>query len=647
MSSKNLHEKPQNAQIYNIEQKNQKNKKKYQNNAKQDTSVHRYIIPIFILFCIIPFIIRMKTYDPNMSQFSWFADIDSYDDYFLYYKQWLLVVVAGIMVVIIAFKSYKDKNIIRFTPVFVPLGIYALMVMLSAVFSKYPSFAFFGGFEQFEGVFALLGYCIIVYYCFLFFNTEQDFKFIMKYLIIAAVIMSFLGILQLVGHDFFATELGNKLILPLKDQTGYELKFNFGEHRVYLTLYNPNYVGVYVSLVAPIIMIMLFFERNVRNIMILVVALIGLLISMIGAQSLAGILGLGIAAIFIVILLWRYLVKRYYITIPIVLLIIIGLLVLNNVTDRRLLNKLANAFENSKSKYALTQMDTNDDNVSITYNGNKMYVIYQINDNETINLLAIDENNQIIASTYDEVTYSFTLTDERFIGIIIGINTNTSGEFYIQESGVQWLFTNQTGDGTYYYINRMNKLDKMVTAPSAVFTNYEQFASSRGYIWSRTIPILKNYILLGSGPDTFAMAYPQQDYMNIKRLGYGNAIITKPHNLYLQIATQTGLISLIGFLVFYGIYFVSSVRLYINGRFTSYYAQVGVAVFVGTVAYMFAGLANDSSITTAPIFWTLIGVGIAVNHKAKPLIKEEVAVMNEKMIDEKNRKQKKNKLFNG
>jgi hypothetical protein len=90
------------------------------------------------------------------------------------------------------------------------------------------------------------------------------------------------------------------------------------------------------------------------------------------------------------------------------------------------------------------------------------------------------------------------------------------------------------------------------------------------------------------------------------------------------------MLSLIAFLVFYGMYFVSSFRLYIRSRFDSYFEKSGVAIFIGTVAYMVTGLTNDSSITVAPIFWTLMGVGIAINHKLSLQLKKKKAKENQK-----------------
>jgi O-antigen ligase len=200
------------------------------------------------------------------------------------------------------------------------------------------------------------------------------------------------------------------------------------------------------------------------------------------------------------------------------------------------------------------------------------------------------------------------------------MNGETIG-FDTQIDGAIWHFTNQLEDNSYYYLNKYGRYDKIIMAQSAVFNGYESYASGRGYIWSRTIPLLKNKIILGSGADTFVLAFPQQDYVNLKNYGYGTSLITKPHSLYLQIGIQTGVISLLAFLIFYIMYFILSFKLYINCKYDNNYSKVGVAIFVGTFGYMISGISNDSCITVAPIFWALLGIGIAMNKKAKEMQK--------------------------
>ena len=52
----------------------------------------------------------------------------------------------------------------------------------------------------------------------------------------------------------------------------------------------------------------------------------------------------------------------------------------------------------------------------------------------------------------------------------------------------------------------------MVEIPHANFHGLEYLGSGRLYIWSRILPMLKHDILKGSGPDTFAEVFPQNDY---------------------------------------------------------------------------------------------------------------------------------------
>lgn len=600
-----------------------------QNKAKRNkhlikSEVKNYnLILILAVICIVPMIVRLKIYEHNMDQFQWFSSSAYHFDLFLYYKQWILIVIAALMACVLIYKAVNNRREIRLQLIFIPLAIYGTLALLSAIFSKYSTFSFSGGFEQFESVFALIGYCIIAYYSFLFVRDEKDFKTIIKYMIVAALIMSVLGVLQFMGRDFFTSKAAVNFIIPKKYRNGADLTLNFEQGRVYLTLFNPNYVGVFVALFAPLILSIAFFQRNIVLMILSFVSVVGLVICLVGSKSLSGYMGLAVAIFCIIVFLWRILLKRFYITVPIVLFILLGLVTLNNYTDNLFMNKLMYSIKNAKVEYSLTDMETKDDYVTLTYKGNELQVRYLPQDDQTSPFLLLDGNNQGIPGIYDPGARLYAISDERFTGIALGMDSELEGVFFIQVDGRQYRFTNLTVDGTYYYMNKYNKIDKIVNAPAAVFDGYEALASGRGYIWSRTIPLIKKYIFLGSGPDTYTMAFPQQDYVNLAQSGYGDQILTKPHSLYLQIAVQTGLLSLIAFLTFYGMYFVQSIKLYLRGRFNTIYAKVGVAIFISTIAYMFTGLTNDSSITTAPIFWALIGIGISANKLAKPHILKE------------------------
>lgn len=74
---------------------------------------------------------------------------------------------------------------------------------------------------------------------------------------------------------------------------------------------------------------------------------------------------------------------------------------------------------------------------------------------------------------------------------------------------------------------------------------------------------LKSAVFIGYGPDTFAMYFPQHDISGkVKAYGTDDIIVDKPHNMYLQNAVNTGILSLLAFLVMIISYFLSSIKLY-------------------------------------------------------------------------------------
>ncbi len=606
-------------QSKNLKQNKASNKNHNNRTSPPDTKII-YLLPMIFVIAILPFIVKLREYSTPLSQYKWFTENGVYYDFFLYYKQTFLIAAAIIMFAFILYKVYNDKQSIHFTKTFIPLGIYALLVFLSSVISEYRSFSFTGTFEQFESLFAILAYCLLVYYAYQFIRGERDLKYILYALLISVILLCLLGFTQISEHDFYQSNIGWNLISTTAYRNHIDA-FNFvmEANRVYLSFYNPNYVGMYVALVLPIMLFMALFTKKLWLRLIYLSSVFGLIVCLYGSKSTAGLVGIVIAIALSVVLLWRYLMKYYYISIPVIIIIIAALFIVNAKTNNYFGMQFEKLTNIQKSEPVLTEIQTNDDNIVIKYNGNTLKVIF-VYDEATgfCSFVFKDENDFDIPYTYETVNGPAIIIDPRYPDFVF---TPTLFEdiigFSVPISGNIWNFTNQAGDNTYYYINRYGRLDKMITAPSAIFTGYERYASGRGYIWSRTIPLLKNKILLGSGADTFSIVFPQSDYVNMYNYGYQGQLMSKPHSLYLQIAVQSGVLSLIAFLVFYGMYFFSSLRIYIKGHFQSIYMVCGAAILCGTLGYMVTGISNDSTITVSPIFWLLIGIGLAVNQKAK------------------------------
>jgi hypothetical protein len=575
-----------------------------------------YLLPIMFVVAILPLIVKLYQYSANFSQFNWFSIDDISFDFFLYYKQLFLIIDAIIICVFLFYKYMTDRKNIIFPKIFIPLAIYGLLALLSSVISKYRSYSFTGTFDQFESVFALLSYCILAYYSFLIIRTERDLKYIIFALLIGAFLMSLLGLSQVTGHDFYNTDTGWSLI---SNSTYANNKADFpitaGLNRVYLSLFNPNYVGVYVSLIFPIMLFMTIFTKKILPKLAFLVTTIGLLVCLYGSKSTTGFISIIITVLLSLILLWRYIIKYYYVSLPIMIITILGLFFINSYTGNYIGNHIDKLDNIQKWTPLLTEVQTNDDNLLIQYGGNTLKVEFAVLDGDICQFTFKDQTDNDVYYTMDVINGPVTITDERFPGFVFTPMVDSDGSVIFKAvfDDKTWYFTNQYSDNTFYYINLFGKKDKIIRAPSSVFTGHETFASGRGYIWSRTIPLLKNKIILGSGADTFSLVFPHNDYVNSKIYGYEGLIMSKPHNLYLQVGVQTGVLSLLAILVFYGLYFISSIKIYFKYKFDHYFIIAGAAIFVSTIGYIVSGITNDSTITTAPIFWVLIGIGIAVN----------------------------------
>ena len=171
------------------------------------------------------------------------------------------------------------------------------------------------------------------------------------------------------------------------------------------------------------------------------------------------------------------------------------------------------------------------------------------------------------------------------------------------------------------------------------FYGKERLGSARGYIWARSLPLLKETLLLGYGPDTYALHFPQDDYLG-KWYAYGTTsiVVDKPHNLYLQIALNQGVIALIGFLILVGAYIVRSMKLYAFRDGYSRFDIMGIAILLGIVGYLGAGVFNDSVVSVAPIFWILLGAGMAINFLIGKERREYEKALAHATIDIKKRK---------
>lgn len=584
---------------------------------KKITEKHICMIPVLLLFVIIPLIVKVKFYANPLTEFSWYSSESNLADFFLYYKSVFVTITGIFMLALLIWQitkmHRKDKLLTVDSRIFIPLFIYLLLVILSSLFSEYGFFCTHGMPDQFETVWSLIAYVIAVFYCYYIVVYQNSEKMILSMIFVGALLAGTICVLQYFKLDIY------RLIYA-----GKGFSFTFEEGEVYGPFYNTNYVGYYALLLLPLFTLMFVWYKEWKVRIVSGILACAMVISIMGAKSItAEIALLVVAFLCILFLLLKRVKEKRILWLPIIAILVAGISVCVLAMPR------INAYLQSTNTETtdLENIFTNDDNVEIDYKGQKLY-IQMFQNEELLSFVLKDQNQTDVAFEYavSDEYYYYEISDERFSEITLtpAIMTDdpiTYG-FIVQIDNKVWRFTNEASeDGSYYFYNDYGKLTKLtpvtISADFAPLVKYSSLASGRGYIWNKTITLLKDYIFLGSGADTFALVFPNEDFVDKYNNGYDNLVITKPHNLYLQIAVQSGVLSLICFLVFYLWYFVSSIRIYFKQRLNNPLVIFGFAVMLGTLGYMISGLANDSTITVAPLYWAMMGIGIGINHRIR------------------------------
>jgi len=613
-----------------------------------------FLIPLIAAVVFIPLIVRIHAYDPHLSSYTWFDSVPTKYDVFQYWKSYFLAIAGGIMICMLLIVFFMDKKL-PFEKKFIPLGIYALMCILSTFFSVSQYHSTHGFYDMFETIYCLITYCLICYYAFAVIRTEKGLHIAAVWILVGVALLGIIGTSQFFSKDIIMSEIGRKLILPASygEKHGFyakDMSLTFGAGRVYCTLYNPNYVGVYTSMVLPLLLVLAVTSgKLLKSICIYVPLIVLTTFSMVGSLSRTGMIALIGSVVLLLVMFYPTILKYWKQSIAIIAVLVIGVVVFDFSRDHIIIDRFMSIF-NSESEVEteplITKIDIQDDCYIVEYKGEELTFINQIEymtdeegnlteEVEAIYPAVFKDDTQmglLVQETVDEngEAYQYYILDEEgyqdlWMRPAIGGEDSSSYGMQLLADGFSYFIYYSNADNTYYYQNIYGKSTKMIESETADWGIFKMFGgiSGRGYIWSKSVPLLKKYLFLGSGPDTYTFAFPQEDYVSLNNGGYSNQIITKPHSMYLQTAIQTGMVSLLAWLIFYFWYFVDSFKLYFRKEYTSFAEKLGVGLMIATASFMISGIANDSNPSTSPIYWGLLGVGIAANAIVKRTRTEE------------------------
>ncbi len=646
-------------------EKNRKLEKLLMNKERQsiDFTALAIFFPSVVALAIVPILMQATMIGSDLvDRLRYFGGTELYNDGVYYLpdtnsqcKAFAVVVFALVMLAVaVICCAFMFRNAEKRTLVYTGSSVlFVLMSLASALGSDYQQTAFYGLHDRAEGFFTLACYFVMFLFTMYAFRKTQNFRYVVYALMVCTGGNFIIGLFQFTGNNLFAFDWFYNIFVDSEFRGVLELDkdgASFGS--MYGALYHYNYVGSFAGMVIPLFTVLTISgKRIVHKIVYALFACVSLFM-LFASTARSGIVALAVATVVGLLVFARVLIRRWKITVSVVGAVAVLAVGANIVMDNALFKRIPSLFQDAIelvvpaentdmfSELAIREIKHNSDGtVSFVTQTDTLNVGYNA---EQGKFTFADSSGEAVPLNVSDMK-NVTVADEDFKDInmeIVCLDSTTE----IQNALLLW-FGNKNGNTMVfnrYSDNSIHMIDPNlgykitpVNAEAFGFKGKEKLGSSRGYIWSRTIPLLKECLITGYGPDTYVYEFPQNDYL-AKSYAYGEGMyitVDKPHNLYLQIFVNNGLIAFAAFLVICVYYLVDCFRLYAlkkQYRTEQYY---GISIMLAVVGYLTAGIFNDSVVAVAPVFWILLGVGVALNTVNRRIYRNQSVDVDEVVVE--------------
>lgn len=578
------------------------------------------IMPVLIITAIVPLLVRATPINYPMNQFFWFSDTTKFYDLYSLIKSNVIILVALYMTIYMVIQIHKKNIIPKIGVLYLSSGVYAFFIILSTVMSVDPYISTRGFYERFENVFVLLGYLVIMLFTYHFVTSDNAIKTLVKWFTYSNIFLCFIGLLQFVGLEPLFNKFSRLFTFSIS-LLSLEAKLNLTlpKRVISQTLYHYNYVGFYIALSLPFFIALTINSKEKREKLLYAFTSIFIVFNLFGSTARGGLVGSVVGILLLLILNRKQLFANKKLFALITSSVVVLLVVVEVVMNGYFSNRVINMFKSEDVTHHFQEIYTEDNHINFVLDDGKLDVEILSYENGLYDVAYYLNGEQIYGVGMDNEDKLYFEEPGLETFKVYVLEYKDEGLLCMDFEGTNWPFSYANNE--LLLVTPFGKTTELTPIEKYGFEGKESLGSARGYIWSRSIPLLKNTIIKGYGPDTFATIFPQHDFLG-KFYAYNtmNIVVDKVHNLYLQIALSTGIPSLLAFLVLLGYYFLTSIKIYIKGNFESVKEVVGLAIFVALVGYFAAGFFNDSTVHVSPVFWALLGLGYGVNFSNKESI---------------------------
>ena len=569
------------------------------------------------------------------------SEISGISDAFVYTKAWITVAAAAILLVLIILQVviYKQKifgfSITNNKIVTVCIGIYIFCTVISTLIAANRKTALWGGTAGCEGVFVLCAYVIIMlsvkYSCHTYrAQYGSTAKSPVEYIVLTeAVILTILT-----GVELFYKPVAQIIM-------GSEYENTYGD-MISLTFNSPSYCAAFIILLAPFCIHYLLQAGKLLKTLVWSGLSVSVITAVILTRSTAAFYIVLFETALVVIVTAvlhthgtsevakkeagiksntaakathvgqaadmpdnriknNIAVKALCLTGVIVCVIIVNVISGSRITDSALNSAVNKTIAIHSDNYYMVR-GISVDKGSVTIKGSSNALKCIINDEGNIYFTDGYDNILNIRSDGDSITfpYPYDMISAGFENSALWLDLGYKGRISFAIKNGQ--FYPMAADGSL--INDISSGDK---AREELYTDsykkIDALFTGRGYIWRKTLPLLKNTIIFGHGAGTFGLYFKQFDYAGLlNSQGNVDLIVDRPHSMYIQMAFSQGILCMTA----YAVMVITVIITFIKDNKCKNINKLPVIIAV--IGFCIMELITDSSVTVNPIFWAVLGL---------------------------------------
>lgn len=581
---------------------------------------YKFLALITIFFCIgYPFITYFHVEKASGMELEYFAKKSKIIiDMFYYQKEkvlflFSLFLLVGMVLGAVFYYIFYEKFPGYYLPdrgMLLAVISYFFLNILSVFFSGYKEYGFMGSCIDYEGIAAIFGYMVLFFGGFILFRKEGTEKWLRTGLEGLSVMVILGTFLEIILGPFFNIEWIRRLLTPDRYEHLLEnVHLNYHGDAA-LTFGNPGFFGGFCVLLFTVFLGIALWEKN-RKRQIFDMLLTGGLLFCIFMSGSSGALYSAVIVSTLEVLFWsrregwRKGIRSAAAIAVVTIVLLVAVQLLSGQSENGIWKKVKNSVGNpqyTKEDTVFTVKRIQLAKGELEVEGEKetftVQIVGQNKDDLGIENIKIEDREGIAVET-ERVGGGYRLT-EGFSEIKFSIVDRIISFDFGYDDPVEVY----AAENSLYYIDFKGSLLNEIPQPQInIGEKVGSVFTGRGYIWLSCFPVLKEVFLLGKGIGSFPFVYPQSEVAGMLNIhGSADYCIEQAHSWYLQVAVNSGILSLIClFYVFACVFRKGNKEINEETCWKNF-------IFWGVLAYLLAGIVNNSCVAGAPLFWLLLGV---------------------------------------